>query len=55
MEVYVPRRQPAQVAAWLRDAGFAVEAQMLLGLGGSCRLETENFRIARPVTAQEIA
>lgn len=31
MKVYVHRRQPAQVAAWLRDAGFRVEAQMLLG------------------------
>jgi hypothetical protein len=31
MKVYVYRRQPAQVAAWLRDAGFRVEAQMLLG------------------------
>lgn len=31
MKVYVHRRQPAQVAAWLRDAGFTVEAQMLLG------------------------
>ena len=30
MNVYVHRRQPDQVAAWLRDAGFAVEAQMLL-------------------------
>jgi SAM-dependent methyltransferase len=30
MKVYVHRRQPAQVAAWLRDAGFTVEAQMLL-------------------------
>jgi SAM-dependent methyltransferase len=31
MKVRVHRRQPAQVAAWLRDAGFTVEAQMLLG------------------------
>jgi SAM-dependent methyltransferase len=30
MKVYVHRRQPAQVAAWLRDAGFTVEAQMTL-------------------------
>ncbi|TYB40262.1 class I SAM-dependent methyltransferase [Micromonospora sp. AP08] len=30
MKVYVHRRQPGQVAAWLRDAGFTVEAQMLL-------------------------
>jgi SAM-dependent methyltransferase len=30
MKVYVHRRQPDRVAAWLRDAGFTVEAQMLL-------------------------
>ncbi|WP_326687236.1 MULTISPECIES: class I SAM-dependent methyltransferase [unclassified Streptomyces] len=30
MKVHVHRRQPDQVATWLRDAGFAVEAQMLL-------------------------
>ena len=30
MKVYVHRRQPAQVAAWLREAGFTVEAQMTL-------------------------
>jgi SAM-dependent methyltransferase len=30
MKVYVHRRQPDQVAAWLRDAGFTIEAQMLL-------------------------
>jgi SAM-dependent methyltransferase len=30
MKVYVHRRQPARVAAWLRDAGFTVEAQTLL-------------------------
>jgi SAM-dependent methyltransferase len=30
MKVYVYRRQPGQVAAWLRDAGFTVDAQMLL-------------------------
>ncbi|MGC1210480.1 MAG: class I SAM-dependent methyltransferase [Micromonospora sp.] len=29
MKVYVHRRQPGPVAAWLRDAGFTVEAQML--------------------------
>ena len=32
MKVHVHRRQPGQVAAWLRDAGFTVEAQMLLDL-----------------------
>lgn len=30
MNVYVHRRQPAFVAAALRDAGFAVEAHMLV-------------------------
>ncbi|MFD6492416.1 class I SAM-dependent DNA methyltransferase [Streptomyces sp. NPDC059944] len=30
MNVYVHRRRPDQVAAWLRDAGFTVEAQMLI-------------------------
>jgi SAM-dependent methyltransferase len=31
MKVYVHRRQPDRVAAWLRDAGFAIEAQLVLG------------------------
>ncbi|MFE9453012.1 class I SAM-dependent DNA methyltransferase [Streptomyces sp. NPDC006739] len=30
MNVHVHRRQPDQLAAWLRDAGFTVEAQMLI-------------------------
>lgn len=30
MKVYVHRRQPAQVATWLREGGFTVEAQMTL-------------------------
>ncbi|MBY8339180.1 class I SAM-dependent methyltransferase [Streptomyces spinosirectus] len=30
MNVYVHRRRPDKVAAWLRDAGFTVEAQTLL-------------------------
>lgn len=30
MKIYVHRRQPGQVAAWLRDAGFTIEAQVLL-------------------------
>jgi len=30
MRVHVHRRQPGQVAGWLRDAGFTVEAQLLL-------------------------
>ncbi|MEU7838836.1 hypothetical protein [Nonomuraea sp. NPDC049129] len=32
MKVHVHHRQPAQVAAWLRDAGFTVDAQMLSGV-----------------------
>jgi SAM-dependent methyltransferase len=34
MKVHVHRRQPHQVAAWLRDAGFTVEAHMLLDPDG---------------------
>ena len=30
MKVYVHRRQPDRVSAWLRDAGFTIEAQTLL-------------------------
>lgn len=30
MKVYVHRRPPARLAAWLREAGFAVEAELLL-------------------------
>ena len=30
MQVHVHRRQPDRIAAWLADAGFAVEAQMTL-------------------------
>jgi len=30
MKIHIHRRQPEQVATWLRDAGFEVEAQMLL-------------------------
>lgn len=30
MKVYVHRRQPDQVATWQRDAGFDVEAHLLL-------------------------
>lgn len=30
MNVHVHRRQPGQVAAWLRDAGFTVEAHILI-------------------------
>lgn len=35
MNVHVHRRQPGQVSAWLHDAGFTVEAQLLLGLDES--------------------
>jgi SAM-dependent methyltransferase len=30
MKIYVHRRQPAHVSTWLRQAGFVVEAEMLL-------------------------
>lgn len=30
MKVHVHRRRPEQVATWLRDAGFTVEAQLLM-------------------------
>jgi SAM-dependent methyltransferase len=30
MKVHIHRRQPDQVAAWLRDAGFTVEAHLLI-------------------------
>jgi hypothetical protein len=33
--LWVHRRQPDRVAAWLRDAGFAIEAQMLLAPDGN--------------------
>lgn len=35
MKVHVHRRRPAQMSAWLRDAGFAVETEMLLDPEGS--------------------
>lgn len=31
MKLYVHRRTPDRVSAWLRDAGFTIEAQLLLG------------------------
>lgn len=34
MRVHVHRRQPATVAGWLRDAGFTVEAELLLDPAG---------------------
>ncbi|MEV3911699.1 class I SAM-dependent DNA methyltransferase [Streptomyces canus] len=30
MKVYIHRRRPAQVSAWLRESGFTVETEMLL-------------------------
>ncbi|WP_238010668.1 class I SAM-dependent methyltransferase [Dactylosporangium sp. AC04546] len=38
MRVYVHRRSPAAVSAWLRDAGLAVEAELLLDAGRSALL-----------------
>jgi SAM-dependent methyltransferase len=35
MKVHVHRRPPARVRAWLRDAGFTVEAETLLDSDGS--------------------
>jgi SAM-dependent methyltransferase len=35
MKVYIHRRQPDRVAAWLRDAGFTIEAHMLFDLDQS--------------------
>ncbi|MEY9840813.1 class I SAM-dependent methyltransferase [Streptacidiphilus sp. EB103A] len=35
MKVHVHRRRPARLSAWLRDAGFTVEAEMLLDPEGS--------------------
>ncbi len=35
MKVHVHRRRPAQVGAWLREAGFTVEAELLLDPEGS--------------------
>jgi ubiquinone/menaquinone biosynthesis C-methylase UbiE len=32
MKVYVHLRQPDRMTAWLRDAGFAIDAQMLLAV-----------------------
>ncbi|MET7403359.1 class I SAM-dependent methyltransferase [Dactylosporangium sp. NPDC005572] len=38
MRVYLHRRSPAVVSAWLRDAGLAVEAELLLDAGRSALL-----------------
>ncbi|TDU05700.1 methyltransferase family protein [Streptomyces sp. 846.5] len=35
MKVHVHRRRPAHLSAWLRDAGFTVETEMLLDPEGS--------------------
>ena len=35
MKVYVHRREPGRVTAWLREAGFTVEAELLLDLDKS--------------------
>ncbi|AGZ39069.1 class I SAM-dependent methyltransferase [Actinoplanes friuliensis] len=35
MKVYVHRRQPEQMSAWLRNAGFTLNAQMVLDPDGS--------------------
>ncbi|MDT0484899.1 class I SAM-dependent DNA methyltransferase [Streptomyces doebereineriae] len=35
MKVYIHRRRPAQVSAWLRESGFTVETEMLLDPEGS--------------------
>ena len=35
MKIHVHRRRPAQMSAWLRDAGFTVETEMLLDPEGS--------------------
>ncbi|MGW0232165.1 class I SAM-dependent DNA methyltransferase [Actinopolymorpha singaporensis] len=35
MRVHVHRRRPEQVAGWLRDAGFAVSAELLIDPDGS--------------------
>jgi hypothetical protein len=39
MKVYVHRRQPAQVATWLEDSGFTVEAHMTLSSPESAPVE----------------
>jgi hypothetical protein len=31
MKLYVHRRTPDRMSAWLRDAGFTIEAQLLIG------------------------
>lgn len=35
MKVYIHRRQPDQMATWLRDAGFTVTAHVLFDLDQS--------------------
>ena len=48
MKVHVHRRRPDQVAAWLRDAGFTVEAQMLLDLGREALRGRSSSRAVSP-------
>lgn len=53
MKIHVHRRQPAQMAAWLRDAGFRVEAQTILvspesRLGGIMFARSAETATARP-------
>ena len=49
MNVFVHKRPPARVAAWLRDAGFTVEAQMLHETGEI--LQGGAFLFARRATS----
>lgn len=52
MKIYVHRRQPDRVAAWLTSAGFAVEAQMTLSSAEST-LGAILFARRQPDTRQE--
>jgi SAM-dependent methyltransferase len=54
MKVYVHRRQPAHVAAALRDAGFTVEAQMLMDPDGSLPGAVLFARIPPPRSAAPV-
>jgi len=47
MNLYVHRRRPEQVAAWLRDAGFTVEAHLLLNPDENVR-KRSSLPAARP-------
>jgi SAM-dependent methyltransferase len=52
MKIYVHRRQPGQVAAWLTEAGFVLEAQMTLSSAEST-LGAILFARRQPDTQQE--